>query len=74
MVQLPETGWVLLTSDAISRASEIDETFAGSWDVPQAIFHGDRLMKMAAERDALVIYGHSPEQWPTLKKAPDWFE
>ena len=74
MVQLPETGWVLLASDAISRASEIDEKFAGSWDVPQAIFHGDRLMKMAAERDALVIYGHSPEQWPTLKKAPDWFE
>ena len=26
-----------------------------------------------ARYDALVIYGHSPEQWPTLKKAPDWF-
>lgn len=73
MVRLPETGWVLLTSDAISRASEIDEKFAGSWDVAQAIHHGDRLMALAAERDALVIYGHSPQQWPTLKKAPDWF-
>lgn len=74
MVQLPQTGWVLLTSDAISRASEIDEKFAGSWDVDQAILHGDRLMVLAAQRDALVIYGHSPEQWPDLKKAPDWFE
>ena len=73
MVRLPETGWVLLTSDAISRASEIDEKFAGSWDVDQAIHHGDRLMALANEHDALVIYGHSPEQWPTLKKAPDWF-
>lgn len=73
MVRLPETGWVLLTSDAISRASEIDEKFAGSWDVAQAIHHGDRIMKLAADRDALVIYGHSPEQWPTLKKAPEWF-
>ena len=73
MVNLPDTGWVLLTSDAISRASEIDEKFAGSWDVDQAIFHGDRLMRLAAERDALVIFGHSPEQWPTLKKAPNWF-
>ena len=73
MVNLPDTGWVLLTSDAISRASEIDEKFAGSWDVDQAIFHGDRLMRLAAERDALVIFGHSPEQWPTLKKAPHWF-
>lgn len=73
MVELPETGWVLLTSDAISRASEIEEKFAGSWDVPLAIHHGDRLMQLAAERDAFVIYGHSPEQWPGLKKAPNWF-
>lgn len=73
MVKLPQTGWVLLTSDAISRASEIDEKFAGSWEEELAIYHGDRLMKLAAEREALVIFGHSPEQWPELKKAPDWF-
>ena len=73
MVELPETGWVLLTSDAISRASEIDEKFAGSWDDALAIHHGDRLMKLARARDAFVIYGHSPEQWPNLKKAPNWF-
>ncbi|WP_025052075.1 MBL fold metallo-hydrolase [Sulfitobacter noctilucae] len=74
MIALPQTGWVLLTSDAISRASEINEKFAGSWDVDQAILHGDRLMAMAAARDAFVIFGHSPEQWPELKKAPHWFE
>ena len=74
MVRLPQTGWVLLTSDAISRASEIDEKFAGSWDEAQAIFHGDRLMALAKEREALVIYGHDPDQWPGLKKAPEWFE
>jgi len=74
MVKLPQTGWVLLTSDAISRASEIEEKFAGSWDDAQAIFHGDRLMALAAERDAFVIFGHSHEQWPELKKAPEWFE
>ena len=73
MVELPKTGAVLLTSDAISRASEIDEKFAGSWDDPLAIHHGARLMELAAARDAFVIYGHSPEQWPDLKKAPDWF-
>ncbi len=73
MVKLPETGWVLLASDAISRAAEVDEGFAGSWDVPQAIHHGARLMQLAQERDALVIYGHSPQQWADLRKAPDWF-
>ena len=74
MVKLPQTGWVLLTSDAISRASEIDEKFAGSWDDDQAIHHGARLMRLAEERDAFVIFGHSPEDWPDLKKAPSWFE
>ncbi|MBD3665364.1 MBL fold metallo-hydrolase [Sulfitobacter aestuariivivens] len=73
MVRLPQTGWVLLTSDAISRASEVEEKFVGSWDVAQAIHHGDRLLKLAAERDALIIYGHSPEQWPDLRKAPLFF-
>ena len=73
MVRLPETGWMLLTSDAISRAAEIDEGFAGSWDVPLAVHHGNRLMRLARDRDAQVIYGHSPEQWPALRKAPAWF-
>lgn len=73
MVRLPETGWILLASDAISRASEIDEKFAGSWDEDLAIHHGDRLMALAQQRDATVIFGHSPEDWPELRKAPDWF-
>lgn len=73
LVKLQDTGWVLLTSDAISRAAEIDEGFAGSWDVPLAIHHGARLMQLAEGRDALVIFGHSPQQWLTLPKAPHWF-
>ena len=73
MIALPQTGWMLLTSDAISRASEIDEGFAGSWDVPLAIHHGARLMELARARGAEVIFGHSPQQWPVLRKAPEWF-
>lgn len=73
MIRLPDTGWILLTSDAISRASEIDEKFAGSWNDDLAIEHGARLMALAKERNAMVIFGHSPEDWPTQRKAPDWF-
>lgn len=73
MITLPLNGPVLLTSDAISRAAEIEEGFAGSWDVAQAVHHGARLMNLATESGATVIYGHSPEQWPTLRKAPEWF-
>jgi N-acyl homoserine lactone hydrolase len=28
-------------------------------------------MALAEARGAFVIYGHSPEQWPTLRKAPE---
>lgn len=73
VVRLPDTGWVLLTSDAISRAAEIDEGFAGSWDVDAAQHHSARLMTLAKSREAMIIYGHSPEQWPKLPKAPHWF-
>jgi N-acyl homoserine lactone hydrolase len=73
LIELPETGPVLLTSDAISRAAEIEEKFAGSWNKALAIHHGARLMTLAAARGAKVIFGHSPEQWPQLRKAPDWY-
>ncbi|MDG1008880.1 MAG: N-acyl homoserine lactonase family protein [Amylibacter sp.] len=71
MLELPKTGPILLTSDAISRPAEIDEKFIGSWDEPMAISSAERLMQLANETGAFVIYGHSPEQWPTLKKSPE---
>jgi len=70
LLDLPETGKVLLTSDAISRPAEIDEKFAGSWNEAKAIASADRLMTLAKLTNAFVIYGHSPEQWPTLRKSP----
>lgn len=73
LIELPVTGPVLLTSDAISRPAEIDERFAGSWDEPAAMASGARLMRIAKDRQAMVIYGHCPEQWPKLRKAPDWY-
>lgn len=73
LVDLPQTGPVLLTSDAISRPAEMDEAFAGSWDAPAACDSAARLMALAKARDAFVIYGHWPEQWPDLRKAPDLY-
>lgn len=74
LIELPRTGPVLLTSDAISRAEEIEERFAGSWDAAQAMESGARLMALAEARGATIIFGHSPEQWPKLRKAPEWYE
>lgn len=73
MVDLPETGKVLLAADAISRPAEVNEGFAGSWDEDLARHHGARLLALAAATGAKVIYGHCPDQWPRLRKAPDCY-
>jgi len=74
LLDLPRTGPVLLTSDAISRPAEIDERFDTAPDPDTAIASAARLMDLAAARGAFVIYGHCPEQWATLRKAPDHYD
>lgn len=68
LIELPETGRVLWLSDAISRPSEVAEAFDTAWDPEQALHHAERLL--ALDHD-LLIYGHCPEQWHNLRKAPD---
>lgn len=74
LLRLPATGAVLLTSDAISRPAEIDEKFAGSMDEAAACQSAARLMQRAAAEQALVIYGHDPQQWGAVKKAPHIYD
>ena len=71
MVDLPLTGSVLLTSDAISRESEVAEGCLDSVNPEQALASAHRILNLAHDRDAFVIYGHGPEQWGQLKKAPE---
>ena len=71
LIDLPETGSVLLTSDAISRESEVAEGCLDSTNPEEALATAHRILKLAKDRNAFVIYGHGPEQWKELKKAPE---
>lgn len=71
LIDLPQTGPVLLTSDAISRPAEIIERFDTAPDPALACASAARLMHIAHERNAFIIYGHCPDQWPRLRKSPD---
>ena len=73
LVDLPETGPVILTSDTISRPEELEGDFAGYWRPELAKKHARRLIALAEERDAFVIFGHCPKQWPTLNKMPEYY-
>jgi N-acyl homoserine lactone hydrolase len=74
MLDLPRTGAVILTGDAISRPAEPDEGMKGSWDEALALHHARRLQSLARDRGALLVYGHCPAQWPGLRKAPDFYD
>ena len=71
LIDLPQTGPVLLTSDAISRPAEVDEQFDTAPDPALACASAARLLAIAKDHSAFIIYGHCPDQWPRLKKAPD---
>ena len=73
MVDLPNTGSVLLTSDAISRESEVAEGCLDAVNPELALASAHRILHLARDRDAFVIYGHGPEQWGQLKKAPELY-
>jgi len=61
---------LILTADAINRASEPAEGFSDAEDPITAATSAARLFALAAEHNATLIYGHDPEQWRDLPKAP----
>jgi N-acyl homoserine lactone hydrolase len=75
LVRLPRTGPVILTGDAISRPEEIErDAYHAASDEAQVRASARRLTTLAKEEGAWIIYGHSPIQWPQLKKAPDFYD
>ena len=74
LADLPGTGPIVITADAVSRPSQLHDGFADAWDSDEAMRQATRLMMIARDRRALVIFGHDPAQWPVLRKAPEWFD
>ena len=74
LIELPDTGPVVLAIDAISRPAElVSGDNGGAWDLNAARTSAARLVALAAELQALLVYGHDPEQRRTLPSAPHVF-
>jgi N-acyl homoserine lactone hydrolase len=75
LLRLPHTGPVLLTADAISRPAEVEEDrFGGAWDEILVRASAHRLLQLARQENAWIIYGHDPAQWPMHRKAPEFYD
>lgn len=79
LVRLPQTGPVLLTIDAVPHSSMTEArtrvVMPGDEDELQTRESTRKLAEVVArEGVTLSIYGHDAQQWPTLKKAPEFYE
>lgn len=78
LVQLPKTGALLLTIDAVSFGEGFtrDKPDDGSDPDAEAIRAStNKLLDLVArEKVGLVIFGHDREQWEGLKKLPEYYE
>jgi N-acyl homoserine lactone hydrolase len=71
LVRLDRTGPVLLAGDAISRRAELASgDNGGAWDHALARESAARLVELTRREGALLVYGHDPDQWSGLRKAP----
>ena len=77
-VRLRETGPMLLAIDAITGRRHLDPE---SPEIPQdmntnAKRASVKKLTIIAEREGvqLIVFGHDPEQWRTLKQSPEFYE
>ena len=79
LIRLPQTGPVLLAIDAIPRMLgdfTPENRPIGPYDADEAGTRAStrKLVDLAArERVALLIHGHDPAQWTTLRRAPQYY-
>jgi N-acyl homoserine lactone hydrolase len=75
LVRLPRTGPVILAIDAIYTKENLDtENFRHYADPAHALASAWRLAELARAEDALLVYGHDPVQWETLRKSPRYYD
>jgi N-acyl homoserine lactone hydrolase len=74
LVELPICGPVLLAIDAIFVGDNLEHGAWGSHADPVAAADGGAVLeRIAAERGARLVFGHDPDQWARLTRAPEGF-
>lgn len=75
LVRLPRTGVVILAIDAIYSQDNLDrDNFEVSADPTRARASAHRLVDLARQERGLLIFGHDPAQWETLRTSPEYYE
>jgi N-acyl homoserine lactone hydrolase len=75
LVSLPHSGSILIAGDAIDTAEHLERDLWTHCPDPQrARESAQRLQQIAAQEDALLLYGHDAAQWQTLQLSPGFYD
>jgi glyoxylase-like metal-dependent hydrolase (beta-lactamase superfamily II) len=75
-VHLPSGRAVMLAMDAANTIDHLEERVVSGFmlDAVATRRSIQRLRRLAWRADALVIAGHDPDQWPTITRAPEFYD
>jgi N-acyl homoserine lactone hydrolase len=75
VVNLPNSGRFVLTADAAAMAEILDEGIlpAVAWSPEQALRSVRKVQHMKRE-GATVLMAHDPDQWATVRLAPEYYD
>jgi glyoxylase-like metal-dependent hydrolase (beta-lactamase superfamily II) len=75
-LHLPSGRSLLLVMDAANTQDHFEEKVVSGFmlDAVETRRSIQRLQRLAWRAQAYVVLGHDPDQWPTIKKAPDHYD
>ena len=75
-VHLPSGAAIFLAIDAVNRLDELDGSYVPAFttSLTEATASIARVRRLAWRAGAEVIAGHDPDQWRTLRRAPEFYE
>jgi glyoxylase-like metal-dependent hydrolase (beta-lactamase superfamily II) len=75
-VHLPSGAAFVLTVDAANTIDHLNEKALPGFliSAPDTLRSVRRLRRIAWRAQATVVAGHDPDQWPTLKHAPEYYD
>jgi N-acyl homoserine lactone hydrolase len=75
LVRLPESGPMLLAIDAIYTLENLEtDNWSGYMDPAAAQASARRLRAIAEREGALLLTGHDPAQWATMRRSPAYYD
>jgi len=75
LVSLPNSGNILIAGDAIDTLEHLERDLWTHCPEPETARRSAKyLQQIAAEENALLLFGHDADQWRTLRLSPDYYD